>query len=254
MIWTVTGSPYRGWGPPRKPKLDDAPPTMRRSRLYFGHRCYAARPRAGDVQHGRRGCRRRPGRSGARQSAICWPMGSQTHGKLRRPSAELPISRVHASGFDLLPAARARMAWPNRDASPVSLEGSRGCAPPVGRRLGHLTNSSLSRPATIHCSGIPRIVVSRALRDPRHFRQGWWLGHERIGLPIQAVSLADYPPSRGQLGGRFANTLAPAAPIHGRLTAGAGRCGWPCGPLHTANGARATQTTTRANAIPATAT
>lgn len=24
-------------------------------------------------------------------------------------------------------------AWPNRDASPVSLEGSRGCAPPVGK-------------------------------------------------------------------------------------------------------------------------
>ena len=39
----------------------------------------------------------------------------------------------------------------------------------------------------------------------------------------EAVSLADYPRRRGQLGGHFANTSAPAAPIHGRLTAGAGR-------------------------------
>ena len=39
----------------------------------------------------------------------------------------------------------------------------------------------------------------------------------------EAVSLADYPRRRGQLGGHFANTSAPAAPIHGRLTAGADR-------------------------------
>jgi hypothetical protein len=62
-----------------------------------------------------------------RAIALLWPPASSRSG--RSDDDDSP-SRV--VGFRSA-AARPRVAWPNRDASPVSLEGSRGCAPPVGK-------------------------------------------------------------------------------------------------------------------------
>ena len=72
----------------------------------------------------------------------------ETTGNGRRPDRRLAVSlrsTERTSGTVCVRVSSERpQEWhgPNRDASPVSLEGSRGCAPPVGGRLGHLTNSS----------------------------------------------------------------------------------------------------------------
>ena len=62
-----------------------------------------------------------------RAIALLWPPASSRSG--RSDNDDFPSWVV---GFRSA-AARPRVAWPNRDASPVSLEGSRGCAPPVGK-------------------------------------------------------------------------------------------------------------------------